>query len=173
MKGTVSHYFWQFFIKKTQPGLHRTKQNGVAQRYSRKTCVSVVADYADTMSAWSLPTPCTLSHVFREYLRENKQFRETVLPLHMGSRLNLLSKIIISKIPWHCHFKGKGVAIFSTYVLFQKSNQSGLLIWFQSKIPMCAGRYAQITNYFMNQPLPIRAWLWGRYSKSLALGKIF
>ena len=140
MKGTVSHYFWQFFIKKTQPGLHRTKQNGFAkalfsQRYSRKTCVSVVADYADTMSAWSLtlPTPCTLSHVFREYLRENKQFRETVLPLHMGSRLNLLSKIIISKIPWHCHFKGKGVAIFSTYVYSRNQINLGSSFGFRVK----------------------------------------
>ena len=72
VKGTVSQDFQHSFLSKTSPGPIWTSKNGfakffVSRRHSRKTCVRVVIDYADAVSAEMLTalTPCWRSRWLR------------------------------------------------------------------------------------------------------------
>ena len=124
---TISFFISNFLYKLTQSSRHPIFENIkfhfcyffhfvgylLFPKKNNFLCVSIVVDYADTMSAQSLTTlthVCivfdhavtvfgqlltTRTHVFREYLRENKKVHETVL---YGAQVESFQQKKLSKI---------------------------------------------------------------------------
>ena len=88
-KGTVSRDFWPFFLLKDSTWAPYEQAKIVSwtfsflRRYSRKICVRLVNDYAETgVSVVNNYADTRFSNFAIEYLRENEKFCETFLSIH-------------------------------------------------------------------------------------------